>query len=100
MIMNTIMNTINHQSINPHYHQSPLIQVRRSEMLANHVTAVKEMPLLPVRPADGEEEDRNGEKEEEEEEELKSTSPSLMEETAAGSEDSISDMEEGFKRRP
>ena len=70
-------------------------------MLANHVTAVKEMPLLPVRPADGEEEDRNGEKEEEEEEEeeLKSTSPSLMEETAAGSEDSISDMEEGFKRR-
>ena len=75
-------------------------------MLANHVTAVKEMPLLPVQPDHGDEEEeeedhRKSQNEEgEEEEELKSTSPSLMEETAAGSEDSISDMEEGFKRRP
>jgi len=70
-------------------------QVRRSEMLAKHVAAVKEMPLLPVQPeAEAEEEEvdpRN------EEEELKSNSPSLMEEIAAASEDSVSDMEEGIR---
>ena len=73
-------------------------QVRRSEMLAKHVAAVKEMPLLPVQPEAEEEEEvdpRN-----EEEEELKSNSPSLMEEIAAASEDSVSDMEEGIRAKP
>lgn len=74
-------------------------QVRRSEMLAKQVTAVKEMPLLQVH--------SHGREEEEEEEELislvreyhGSNSPTLMDDVAAQSEDSVSDVEEGYRQR-
>ena len=68
-------------------------------MLAKQVTAVEEMPLLQVH--------SHGREEEEEEEELislvreyhGSNSPTLMDDVAAQSEDSVSDVEEGYRQR-
>ena len=77
------------------------LQVRRSEMLAKHVTAVKEMPLVPIPATEVEEKEEGASRKTEDENLLRSSSPSLMEEEeelAAGSEGSISDLEEGLLR--
>ena len=72
-------------------------------MLAKHVTAVKEMPLVPIPATEVEEKEEGARRKTEEENLLRSSSPSLMEEEeeelAAGSEGSISDLEEGLLRQ-